>query len=127
MNKLFRLKAFQQDELLIELAILWFDGENIFKKIGTAKINDLWKNIWFAKGKQQIKIDKQLQKFDKSIDLWYNKLNETVDGHDDNKHDNDDNDNGDNDKFEFKRYEQSVKNNFINSKMNEFILKLTNI
>ena len=32
-----------------------------------------------------------------------------------------------NDQFEFKRYEKSIKNNFINSKINELILKLSSI
>ena len=32
-----------------------------------------------------------------------------------------------NNKFEFKKYESSVKNNFINSKINELILKLSNL
>jgi len=32
-----------------------------------------------------------------------------------------------NNQFEFKKYESSVKNNFINSKINEFILKLSNL
>ena len=30
-----------------------------------------------------------------------------------------------NDKFEFKKYEKTIKNNFINSKINELILKLS--
>lgn len=32
-----------------------------------------------------------------------------------------------NNQFEFKKYESSVKNNFINSKINELILKLSNL
>ena len=32
-----------------------------------------------------------------------------------------------NDKFEFKKYEKSIKNNFINSKINELILKLSSL
>ena len=52
MNKIYKLPASKQDALLIELMLLWFDGEDIFNKIGTAKINDLWKNVWFAKGKR---------------------------------------------------------------------------
>ena len=71
MNKLYKLTAFKTDDLLIELILLWFDGENVFDKISTAKINDLWKNIWFAKGKQQVIIDTKLKKFEKSIDFWY--------------------------------------------------------
>lgn len=31
------------------------------------------------------------------------------------------------DKFEFKKYEKSIKNNFINSKINELILKLSSL
>ena len=33
----------------------------------------------------------------------------------------------DNNKFEFKEYEQSMKNNFINSKINELVLKLSSL
>ena len=32
-----------------------------------------------------------------------------------------------NDKFEFKKYEKSIKNNFVNSKINELILKLSSL
>ena len=32
-----------------------------------------------------------------------------------------------NNKFEFKKYERSIKNNFVNNKINELILKLTSI
>ena len=32
-----------------------------------------------------------------------------------------------NNKFEFKKYEKSIKNNFINSKINELILKLSSL
>ena len=31
------------------------------------------------------------------------------------------------DKFEFKKYEKSIKNNFVNSKINELILKLSSL
>mmetsp|Transcript_36840 Transcript_36840/g.32550 ORF Transcript_36840/g.32550 Transcript_36840/m.32550 type:complete len:219 (+) Transcript_36840:80-736(+) len=71
MNKLYKLPAFKKDELLVELVLLWFDGENIFNKIGTSKINDLWKTLWFAKGKQQVIIDSKLNKFEDSINFWY--------------------------------------------------------
>ena len=62
------------DEPLYGLACIWFNQTkriNLFKEFSTKKLNFLWKNIWFAKGKTQIKIDKELIKYEILIEYYY--------------------------------------------------------
>jgi len=57
------------NEDLIELLMFWFNQykltsiKSFYHDMGASKVNDLWTNIWFAKGETQQWMDTELEKY----------------------------------------------------------------